>query len=93
METDQEIKREAIPFLPLNDKTKTSFLEVKYSNSGSSFKTQLPIFCGGSAEEFLLFPIQIWTFKSKGRINNISKTWKRTWAIAPRNHQGWMEYN
>ena len=55
MESDQGIEREAIPFLPPKEKPKPSFLEVKYNISNSTFKTQLPIFTGGSAEEFLRF--------------------------------------
>ena len=55
METDQGIEQEAIPFLPPTEKSKTSFLEVKYTISESTFKTQLPIFKGGTAEEFLRF--------------------------------------
>ena len=55
MESDQDIEREVIPFLPPKEKPKPSFLEVKYNIWNSTFKTQLPIFTGGLAEEFLRF--------------------------------------
>jgi len=65
MEFDQGIEREAIPFLPPSEKPKTSFLKVKYTISSSTFKTQLPIFKGGSAEEFLRFMYEFNHAKSK----------------------------
>ena len=65
MESEQGIEREAIPFLPLSDKQKTYFLEVKYTISNASFKIQLPIFCGGSAKEFLQFLYEFEQAKSK----------------------------
>ena len=48
MEYDKGIEREVIPFLPTTKKSKTSFLEVKYSILNST----LPMFKGGCAEEF-----------------------------------------
>ena len=65
MESDQGIEREAIPFLPPEEKPKPSFLEVKYNISNSTFKTQLPIFNGGSAEEFLRFMYEFSHAKAK----------------------------
>ena len=65
MESEQGIEKEAIPFLPLSDKQKTYFLEVKYTISNASFKIQLPIFCGGSAKEFLQFLYEFEQAKSK----------------------------
>ncbi len=54
-ETDTGIKKEAIPFsIPANTPTPKT-LEVKYTISGSTFKTQLPLFKGGTAEELLHF--------------------------------------
>ncbi len=55
MDNDQGIEKEAIPFILSEEITKPSYLEVKYTISGSGFKTQLPIFKGGSAEELLRF--------------------------------------
>ena len=55
MESDKGIEREVIPFLLQTDKPKTSFLELKYFISESSFKTQLHIFHGGSVEDFVWF--------------------------------------
>ena len=65
METDQGIEREAIPFLPSTEKQKNSFLEVKYTISDSTFKTQLPIFRGGSADDCLRFLYEFENSKSK----------------------------
>ena len=55
MDNDQGIEKEAISFIPSEEIIKPSYLEVKYTISGSGFKTQLPIFKGGSAEELLRF--------------------------------------
>ena len=65
IEYDQGIEREAIPFLPPREKLKTFFLEAKFSISNSTFKTQLPIFNGGSAEEFLRFMYEFNHAKAK----------------------------
>ena len=47
-ETDTGIERETIPFsIPANILTPNT-LEVKYTITGSTFKTQLPIFKGGT---------------------------------------------
>ena len=73
METDQGIEMEVIPFLLPTEKSKTSFLEVKYTISESTFKTQLPIFKGGTAEEFLRFIYGFDHAKSKLGYNTYQK--------------------
>ena len=55
MDNDHGMEKEAIPLIPANEITKPSHIEVKYTISGSGFKTQLPVFTGGSAEELLRF--------------------------------------
>ena len=40
-------------------------MEVKYTIAGSGFKTQLPVFKGGSAEELLQFHNGFQSAKSK----------------------------
>lgn len=55
MDTDHGIEKEAIPFHPSGETTKSQFIEVKYTISGSSFKTQSTIFCGSTNKEFLRF--------------------------------------
>ena len=55
MDNDHGIKKEAISFIPSDKITKPSYIEVKYTISGSGFKTQLPVFKGGPAEELLCF--------------------------------------
>ena len=55
MDNDHGIEKEAIPFIPSDEIKKTSYIEVKYTISGPGFKTQLPIFKGGSAKELLRF--------------------------------------
>ena len=52
---DTGIEKEAIPFVPAPSVQAKRTLEVKYSIAGSGFKTQLPIFEDGNAEEFLHF--------------------------------------
>ena len=53
MDPDLWEEQEVIIFLTPTYKTKTSLLEVKYTIGDSSFKTQLLIFQGNLAEEFL----------------------------------------
>ena len=55
MDNDQGIEKEAISFIPSEEIKNPSYLEVKYTIAGSGFKTQLPIFKGGSAKELLRF--------------------------------------
>ena len=55
MNTDHGIKKEAIPLYPSGELTKSWFIEIQYTIFGSSFKIQLLIFKGGTAEEFLHF--------------------------------------
>lgn len=54
-ETNTGIEKEAISFLAPTPTTQPKTLEVKYEITGSTFKTQLPIFKSGTAEEFLHF--------------------------------------
>ena len=65
MDQDSGIEKEIIPFLPSSEKKKPSFLEIKYSISGTQFKKQLPIFKGGSAEELLYFQYEFMEAKAK----------------------------
>ena len=65
MDNDHGIEKEAIPFIPSDDIKKPSYIEVKYIISGSGFKTQLPIFKGGSADELLQFLNEFQGKKSK----------------------------
>ena len=55
MNTDHGIKKESISFILIEESQKPSYIEVKYTISGSGFKTQLPIFKGGSVEDLLRF--------------------------------------
>ena len=55
MDTDHGIEKESISFIPTEENRKPSYIEVKYTISGSGFKTQLPIFKGSSAEDLLRF--------------------------------------
>ena len=55
MDNNHGIEKEAIPVIPSDKIKKTSYIEVKYTISGSGFKTQLPVFKGGSAKELLRF--------------------------------------
>ena len=54
-ESDAGIEKESIPFIPTYELSNVKTLEIKFAISGSSFKTQLPIFREGSPEEFLNF--------------------------------------
>ena len=65
MDNDHGIEKEAIPFIPPDDTKKPSYIEVKYTIAGSGFKTQLPVFKGGSAEELLRFLNEFQGAKSK----------------------------
>ena len=64
-EIDTGIKKESIPFIPTYKLSNAKFLEIKFAISGSSFKTQLPIFQEGSPEEFLNFLNEFLQAKSK----------------------------
>ena len=55
MDNDHGIEKEAITFIPSDEIKKSSYIEVKYTMSGSGFKTQLPAFKGRSAKEVLRF--------------------------------------
>ena len=54
-ETDTGIEREAIPFALPSTTTRSKTLEIKYVITDSTFKTQLPIFKEGTAEDLLHF--------------------------------------
>ena len=73
MDTDQGIEKEAIPFIPTEETKKPSYMEVKYTISGSEFKTQLPVFKGGSAEELLRFLNEFQSSKNKLGYTNYQK--------------------
>lgn len=54
-ETDTGIEKETIPFSLSSNPTQPKTLEIKYTIAGSTFKTQLPVFSEGSAEDLLHF--------------------------------------
>ena len=64
-ESEAGIEKESIPFGPPQDLSTMKTLEIKFSLSGTTFKTQLPIFCEGSPEEFLNFLNEFVQAKSK----------------------------
>ena len=64
-ETDTGIEKESIPFVPTYDLSNIKTLEIKFAISGSSFKTQFPIFREGTPEEFLNFLYKFSQAKSK----------------------------
>jgi len=64
-EADTGIEKETISFYSESAKTQGKTLEVKYAISGSSFKTQLPIFQDRNAEEFLHFLYEFEQAKNK----------------------------
>ena len=67
--TDTDFGMKSISFFPKDTSDITKILEVKYTCSGITFKTQLPIFKEGNAEEFLHYRV-----KSQARIYSIQKT-------------------
>ena len=73
MDNNHGIEKEAIPFIPSDELKKSSYLEVKYTISGFSFKTQLPVFKGGPAEELLRFINKFQGVKGKVGYNNYRK--------------------
>ena len=73
MDNDHGIEKEAIPFIPSDETKKPSYIEVKYTISGSGFKTQLPVFKGGSTEELLRFLNEFQGAKSKLGYSNFQK--------------------
>ena len=73
MDNDHGIEKEAISFIPSDKIKKPSYLEVKYTISGSGFKTQLPVFKGGSAEELLRFLNEFQGAKGKLGYNTYQK--------------------
>ena len=64
-ESDAGIEKESIPFIPTYQLSNVKTLEIKFAISGSSFKTQLPIFREGSPEEFLNFLYEFSQAKTK----------------------------
>ena len=73
MDTDHSIEKESISFIPTEESQKPSYIEVKYMISGSGFKTQLPIFKGGSAEDLLRFLNEFQSARSKLGHTNYQK--------------------
>ena len=67
-EMDAGIEKESIPFGPPLNLSTIKTLEIKFSLSGSTFKTQLPIFWEGSPEEFLNFLYEFTQAKSKPHV-------------------------
>ena len=63
--TDAGIKKESIPFWPPLNLSTIKILEIKFTLSGNTFKTQLPIFREGSPEEFLNFLYEFTQAKNK----------------------------
>ena len=64
-ETDDGFEKESIPFGSPQNLSIVKTLEIKFSISGTTFKTQLPIFHDGSPEEFLNFLNEFSQAKSK----------------------------
>ena len=54
-EIDTGVEKESISFESPQDLSTMKTMEIKFSLSGTNFKTQLPIFREGNAEEFLNF--------------------------------------
>ena len=73
MDTSHGIKKETISLLPSEENKKTSHTELKYTISGSGFKTQLSIFQGGLAKELLRFLNKFHNAKSKLGHTNCQK--------------------
>ena len=73
MDNNHGIEKEAIPFIPSDEIKKPSYIEVKYTISGSDFKTKLPVFKGGSTEELLRFLNEFQGAKSKLGYSNYQK--------------------
>ena len=72
-DTDTGIEKEAIPFQISENKQTPKTLEIKYTISGSTFKTQLPVFNGGTAEEFLHFLNEFQQARTKLGYTNYQK--------------------
>ena len=73
MDTDHGIEKESISFIPTEESRTPSYIEVKYTISRSGFKTQLPIFKGGSVEDLLRFLNEFQSTKAKLGYNNYQK--------------------
>ena len=67
-ETDTGIEKESIPFGPPQNLSTVKTLEIQFSLSRTTFKTQLPIFCEGSPEEFLNFLNELSQAKAKAKL-------------------------
>ena len=73
-DADTCIEKDAIPFIPSYDMIETKHLEIKYTLSSSTFKTQLPIFMEGLVpEELLHFLDEFNQDKSKRGYSNYQK--------------------
>ena len=69
MDTDHGIEKESISFIPTEESRKPSYIEEKYTISGSGFIMQLPIFKGGSAEDLFQFLNEFQSAKEIGEWN------------------------
>ena len=67
------IEKESISFYPDQDTKSNKTLEIKFTLSGSSFKTQLPIFREGNAEQLLVFLYKFNQAKNKLGYTNHQK--------------------
>ena len=67
------IEKESISFYVNSESKNIKTLEIKYTLSGSSFKTQLPIFREGNAEEVLNFLYEFNQAKTKLGYTNHQK--------------------
>ena len=72
-EAELGIEKEAISFYPDHDTKSNKTLEIKFTLSGSSFKTQLPIFREGNAEQLLDFLYEFNQAKQKLGYTNHQK--------------------
>ena len=72
-EMDAGIEKESIPFGSPQNLSTLKTLEIKFSLSGTIFKTQLPIFREGSPEEFLNFLNEFSQAKTKLGYTNYIK--------------------
>ena len=64
-ESELGIEKESIPFYKSQDTKNIKTMEIKFTLSGSSFKTQLPIFREGNVEDLLHFLYEFNQSKSK----------------------------
>ena len=72
-EADTGIEKETIAFYPSTPNSEPKTVEIKFTLSGSAFKTQLPIFKQGNAEEILHFLHEFSEAKTKLGYNTCPK--------------------